>query len=672
MSVVLQNRSLSFASERGKTEKYYGGERIRIVVEGALAPVFNNANSYLKFNVNIDNTKLGAYCIPDPKCGANGIFESIQIRTKNGNVLIEQLDNLPLWEGIRTKYGRNVQDEHLGKLFEGYGNDVNLRYQDVSTIAPKAGGTRPNQVFGNRLGGFQSQYYNHSIPAGNPAVAAPLIATTSSRPAQILYRFNCSGLLRALKDTLTNPIVMGGLIIEFILSRSPVILKVQQVSASESHHSNQPQENNNLVANSYRGAVNYGYGRDAIAGGQFVDANAPSMSENSLKPSRSCLVGAADGDGDFPFAADLSATGIIGTFANQAALVYTDLATTAINNNATIAGLAFGKSADAASMAGRSAVDAIEDCPFTVGSEVLVGRTKGGGVDGGAGLNEGGNLYKLVDAAGVPVKVAQIGLFSKTGGGDQAVCIKFDRDARVAATGGGGNTEVFQNNNNAPLPPCCVALDNITENSVRSHYIDEVELVLDVCDTQPEYIRSMVSQAQSGRTNISIDSWRDVRVNINANSVQNEIFIPTNLNRAYSILVVPENLSLTQTPLNSNILPPVDDLKEYCWNMDGQLVPNQMIKLDRLSVGGYNALAMIELEKCLDQTSIQLRDMRNPAEYFTIGKRITADGMPISLNGKTIKLRLNYKSQPNQVLVHFFIHYNLGIVFEGGQPAIVE
>ncbi len=317
--------------------------------------------------------------------------------------------------------------------------------------------------------------------------------------------------------------------------------------------------------------------------------------------------------------------------------------------------------------AGNLNLDCLLNSPFRVGGTVVVGRTEASGTQGNVGTTAGSNGWLLCadNANTIPsaLRITDIEIGQIVTTGVPVVAIYFDRQS----------DEIPQVNTNALAVgnPICAGL---YPKKAPSYSIDNLQLTLNVVDAQPAYLEKLVKESQSGKTSIAIDTMRDIRVNVSANATQNEIFIPCNLDYVYSMIVVPENLDTIESYLTNNFNPPVRGLNDYVWNMDGHLIPTQRIDLSNISQvgGGISPLQQLELEKALDESPIQMRDMRNPYEYFCLGRRMGSDGESVSLNGKTTKLRINYTSQPNNLLFHFLVYHRKHILIEGGQLVIEQ
>ena len=648
MSAVIQNRNLSFETERG-ADIYRGGEKIRINIPAGVAPVFNNADSYLSCNLTMECPEM--YVIPDPKVGGNGIIEEIVIMDGTQQRVIETLQSLPLLEGLRTKYSRNVNDENLDALFNGFTPITgNLLYQQGSGLVPlnnNAGDATSLPAIANnqRGGGFKSQYYDIRSVDANGAEADPLAnanqeAVSKARPVNIMYRFPFSGLLNALRNSLTNPIVLDGVVLEITLARPEKVLRPQLVRPTASSHV--PLKPNNTYI---------GYGRDLA---HRADAE---MNRANISSARAVANFQTDGDYTYYVSEGFMAGGGAGIWtAGQGA------------GGATIRGIAL-KGISSTNMGaidpagGRGCpVDFPQNCSLSKIGAVVGCYTNGA-------TSNGAQASALIGAnTGLPVKVAAFKRLQVGATGVWRWGIEFDDDTVLG--------------NNLEIDSQVIALMGGTDVGGRvipltaQYAVSDVKFIINVCDTAPNYISGMVKEAQSGRSNISIDSYRDVRVNLPKGSVVNDILIPCNLQRVYTILAVPELLQ-AESILTDNYLPPIDGLRDYQFIIDGKLTPNLRIDLSRVANGRVSALAMLEAEKALDQSTLQLRDMRDPSDYFMIGKRITADGAPVDINGKILKLRLNYDPAntvfPDQnIQFHFFVHYNAGIYFQGGQRVILE
>ncbi len=285
----------------------------------------------------------------------------------------------------------------------------------------------------------------------------------------------------------------------------------------------------------------------------------------------------------------------------------------------------------------------------------------------------GGNKYNIKDLNNCSIKVGShvgVGL----DGAFNALPFKIPNDVSHVQKLGDGRicilfglyalgTQISRDN------PCvCYVADGL-----KSQYtINDLRMVCNVVEADPQYVQGMIQQAQNGQLRIQYNSYTDNRINIVTGALSNEIFIPTDLQRCYSILALNEELR-GHSLLRSDFTPSVVNLADYQWIFSGQNVPNIPIDLSRVADGLVSPLAIIETEKSLDESSISVRNIQNPSNFHVIGRRLGAYGNSVSLLDKTVKCRINYNTNQNKALLwHFFIYHTKMITFQGNSRVVME
>ena len=634
--MTTSNRSVTFNTDRGN-DIYTENQRIIINVSPESAPLINTSDSYLMFSLLMSNDKTGAanpnFCIPDPLLGGCP-FETMTIRTGDNSTVLEQLDSMAIFQGLKNYYGNNSNDEQLQKIYEGRCDLVNSEFVAGNKLIVAAANSRKWSVnaageykIPNRGGGFKSQFYH----------IRDTMLEDCARKTQIMYRFPMSGLLSSMKTELLPNIVLGGVTIELTLMDSSRFLRVQQAEV--------------LIPGT--GRIKIGYGITdrvasataiAISGGQQGFTPSPAPNQRFYAP-------------------DQSSYGYY-TYYDGAGVLQ---ATTAIPPATAITGLVLENSADGGNKYG---LDSIENCSIKVGSKMRVGYQIININDNTAGDTTGALIDSIVTSVefinqrvhirfGVFTTIAAVANVT-TGSllvGNPVICSLSSSGTPSFAAG----TEAGLANTPAQL----------TINLAR-YEISNVEYVANVVETQQGYIETMVKQAQSGQLKIQFNSYDDIRVNIPREALSNEMMIPTDNQRCFSILGINEILQ-TQTILQDSISPSSANLRDYIFILDGIRTPNQAVSLSRMAAGRVDALAMIETEKALLESSIPLKDLRNPSKFITIGRRLGAYGSSVNLLNKTVKCRINYTgSQPLSLLYHFFLYHTKMIQFNNGQLVVMS
>lgn len=632
------NRSVTFNSDRGN-DIYTESQRIIINVSPESAPLINTSDSYLMFSLLMANDKTGAgnpnYCIPDPLLGGCP-FSTMTIRSGDNSTVLEQLDSMDIWQGLKNYYGNNSNDEQLQRIYEGKCDLVNKEFVAGNTVVPAAATTRnwatsaaTDAAIPNRGGGFKSQFYN----------IRDTMLDDCARKTQIMYRFPMSGLLSSMKTELLPNIILGGITIELTLLDSSRFLRVQDVEVD-------------VVGT---GKIKIGYGitsRTASAGVMGISGGQQGFTPGAAPNQRF-------------YGPDKTSYGYY-TYYNAAGALQ---ATTAIPPSTAITGLVLENTVDGGN---KYALDSIQNCSIKVGSKMRVGYQI---TNDAGGINTVGNVTgALIDSVVTSVEFI-----------NSRVHVRFESFTTIAAvanvtTGSilvgnpvicsltSAGTPTFATGTQAGLSN---SITELTTNLAR-YEVSNVEYVANVVETPQQYIETMVQQAQSGQLKVQFNTYDDIRVNISREALSNEMLLPTDNQRCFSLLGVNEILQ-TQTILTDSISPSSANLRDYIFILDGIRTPNQAVSLERMAVGRVNALAMIETEKALLESSIPLKDLRNPSKFITIGRRLGAYGSSVNLLNKTVKCRVNYSgSQPLSLLYHFFLYHTKMIQFSNGQLMVMS
>ena len=625
------NRSVTFNSDRGN-DIYTESQRIIINVSPESAPLINTSDSYLMFSLLMGNDKTGSgnpnYCIPDPLlCGCP--FSTMTIRSGDNSTVLEQLDSMAIWQGLKNYYGNNSNDEQLQRIYEGKCDLINKEFVSGNQLVPTSGTTRnwattTDVKIPNRGGGFKSQFYN----------IRDTMLDDCARKTQIMYRFPMSGLLSSMKTELLPNIILGGVTIELTLLDSSRFLRVQEVEID--------------VLGTEKIKIGYGITeRTASATGIAISGGQQGFVQ--------------DATNDHVYGADKSSYGYY-TYYNGAGALQ---ASAAIPVATAITGVVLQNSADGGNKYG---LDDIKNCSIKVGSKLRVGYDL---------TNAGGNLAGNVTGALIDSLVTSVEFINSR------VHVRFSSFTTIAAvatvttgTISVGNPMVCSlSSSGTPSFATAADLSNtvseLTINLAR-YEVSNVEYIANVVETQQGYIETMVGQAQSGQLKVQFNTYDDIRVNISREALSNEMLLPTDNQRCFSLLGVNEILQ-TQTILTDSISPSSANLRDYIFILDGIRTPNQAVSLERMAVGRVNALAMIETEKALLESSIPLKDLRNPSKFITIGRRLGAYGSSVNLLNKTVKCRVNYSaSQPLSLLYHFFLYHTKMIQFSNGQLIVMS
>lgn len=207
--------------------------------------------------------------------------------------------------------------------------------------------------------------------------------------------------------------------------------------------------------------------------------------------------------------------------------------------------------------------------------------------------------------------------------------------------------------------------------------VSDVQYIANVVDTDPQLLQEQVQLFQSGRLPLPIRSYTNVRVNIPNGALQNEINIPCNLRFVYSVLAYPEANDAQKFQIEESQSDHAG-LKNYNWVLNGLNIPNLPVDLEKVAAGRVSALALKEVEKALKETSIPIKNLRNPNEMFVIGRRLgvysrdgKSDGTYNAIESP-LKLRVNYTTRPTSIVYNFvFFHYKQ-VRQQGNRRVVIE
>lgn len=613
MQVATSNKSVNFLSDRGN-DAYFEREVITIKLDAGSAPLVNTADSYLTFSLKMNRPgqENGAFLIPDPAISAIPI-EQISIFDGNQQTLLEQMDAVGLWHAMKNYYGNNVNDEHLQHIYEGRTLEFNPEY--IANSDGTAATLRRFPTTGASLDATKQPSRGGGFGSQFYQLNNSAYTSDPARKVQIIYRFPMSGLLSAMKSEVLPLVVLNGLTIKITLMEGAKFLSLQKVKTK--------------VIDSTT-SVSIGYGN---------------VDEEALTQNLQLQAGANNN----LYLASKEVYSIHG---------YIDAAGAAqavgVPNATNIRGLILKKAGDGGD---GHEIDHINNCSIKVGSYVGVGINfspagSGGNNDRPAGVSVG-PVQKITQ------RVSEV---EYVGG---RVVVKWAANYLTGASGDQANrANMWASANN---PVVCDLSD------LRSDYqVTDLQMVCNVIQAPPEYITGMIQQAASGKLKIQYNSYRDERVNITTGALANEILIPSDLQRCYAILAVNERLR-AHSVLRGDFQPSRTNLFNYQWIFNGANVPNIPVDLQRLAANRISPLAIIELEKAIDESSFSVRNIQNPGEFPVLGRRLGAYGQSVSLLDKTVKCRINYSpAQNDSLLWHFYIYHTKAIAFEGNMRVVME
>lgn len=202
--------------------------------------------------------------------------------------------------------------------------------------------------------------------------------------------------------------------------------------------------------------------------------------------------------------------------------------------------------------------------------------------------------------------------------------------------------------------------------------VSDVQYCAEVVNAEPGYIQELVSRFASGKSIVQYRTYDDYKINVPKGSTINELYIPADNTRAFSILNYNQEL-VEASPVVENCLPPnglvadgagavVDGIQglEYQFNINGNLIPQLPVSLKDVcrnaNVKGVSVLHQIELEKALMATSIPIKNLMHPGNCLVIGRGLGRDGSTFNLAENSLRLRVNYQHQLKNILTHNVVY----------------
>lgn len=535
----IQTKAVKYFSDRGN-DTYKPKQTIRIKVDPASCPVLNPLETYLKFSLSIPQS-AGDSLVPDPQVYGYP-FETITILDGTEQTVLEQIDNADYLQAVKNYYSSNVNSDNLARVFKGKVSVNPNNFLSGAADDPQAS---------DLGGGINSVYYQVNDDADR--------SIYSGKSVEIIYRFECSGLL-GNSDQILPLIAMNGLVIRLDLRDADTFLR-------------------ELTINSC------GKG-DLNAGGDLIFTTA---------------------DTCYSIQGYYDNVGVLQENAN-------------IPAGTDITGLLFDHADDATGGVNKKGVADVRNFVGTIGSQMIANnQTNGTG---------GTETYNAITS-----------IVQGQGAGANRIGVKF-------ATFQTGGAIMSQG-----CPVCVLRTSNPT------YEVNEVQFIASVVETDAGYLQGLDNQVKSGKgLNLQYYTYQDYPINIQKNLV-NQIYIPATQRRAFSLLTIPESLGARQ-PSYDNYKPAVAGLQDYQLVLNGINTPQLPVSLARLPLSRVDPLHIIELEKAIDQTSIDLRTINEPYNMFVIGRSLGRYNNSYNLNDNSLSMKLNYATVPaeNQILHNFIYH----------------
>lgn len=607
------SKSIKFNTDRGN-DVYRPGEEIKIKIDPASCPLMNTNNSYLQFSFQIPNSKN--YVVPSDKIGCMP-FQSMTVMDGNEQTVLEDIQDLHLLHCMKDYYGQNANDRNLKQIFEGLTDNSIRKYK--ATDPDNYNNTSPQE---NYLGGgIQNQYYQIEGTGD--------ITQDTSKKVQVLYRFNLSGLLNPLRSEILPIIALQGIVIRLKLMPANTLLRVLQIQD---------------VNNAQNALESTGYGRLKLGN---IEPNNPEKCQSL-----------ADTAGT-AFLDDRRVYAYRG-YVEPNNTIHDD---TALPNAETeIKAIILANVAQQGSKCGLCVDEfnnGLRNCLLKVGGKLRLARTAGaapvGDEEFGVRVRNNANT---ADA-----------LISRIYSNDTNVFIEFDQ------TGGAPKVPTAGGTDTAVGTPIIVDLSEA--NTKNTYQISDIQLVCDSVKTDIGYLEALTKKFSSGNMIIQYNCWDDYRINTNTGSNIVESYIPAINTRAYALFNFNENLINASTiPTHEDVLsPPNSDttrISEYQFNINGIQIPQLPVKCDRVAQNRVSPLQIIELEKALEQTDFKIKSIVNPGHHLVIGRGLGRDGSSFNLKDNSLRLRIRYDTQTNNLLQHNLVYSTKAVKVVGGNRVVIH
>lgn len=609
------SKSIKFNTDRGN-DIYRPGEEIKIKIDPASCPLLNTNNSYLQFSFQIPNSKN--FVVPSKRIGCMP-FQSMTIMDGNEQTVLEDIQDLHLLHSMKDYYGQNKNDRNLKQIFEGFTPNPVLKFK--ATDPDNYNNNNPqNNYLG---GGVDNQYFSVDGLAN--------ITSDVSRKVQVLYRFNLSGLLNPLRSEILPVIALQGLVIRLKLLPANTLLRILDVKdLNQANDAIQPT----------------GYGR--LKGGNVVATN-PEKCQSLADAAGTTFI---DNRNVYAYRGYVQADG---TPQDNAVLP---------NAETEIQGIILANVAQQGNKCGLC-VDAfnngLKNCLAKVGGKLRLARTVAG-TPTADGTEFGVRVRNNADTADA--------LISRIESDNTNVFIYFDGGVGGAAkvpASGGADTAVGT--------PIMVDLGEA--NTGNTYQVSDIQLVCDSVKTDPGYLQTLIQKFSSGNMMIQYNCWDDYRINTNTGSNIVESYIPAINTRAYALFNFNE-LLVNASQINGHddvLVPPNSDetkISEYQFNINGIQIPQLPVKCSRVAAKQVSPLQIIELEKALDQTDFKIKSIANPGDHLVIGRGMGRDGSSFNLADNSLRLRIRYDTQTNNLLQHNLVYCTKAVKVVGGNRVVMH
>ena len=252
------------------------------------------------------------------------------------------------------------------------------------------------------------------------------------------------------------------------------------------------------------------------------------------------------------------------------------------------------------------------------------------------------------------------GYIGTTAGGNTGDSVVFflpeDRVNRVVLT----NTQDARDNGGA---------DELPELDIE---LSDCELSILQVEPPAGYVDNMLKKVNGQGVEMDYCTSTLYRGNIvNAQGMTSNL-IPANQSRAYSLLSVPLTQNSQSSYITSSLLAKYEDQRNYQWVLNGNLVPDRPIDLEKYKYEKNPVLHIMENEKAIGNAKNKVRNLWRTNDRLLFGRALSRYGQVHDLQGKTTMLRVTY---PNTVgdtvlLNNNVVHLNRMVIQADGVVVI--
>ncbi len=202
--------------------------------------------------------------------------------------------------------------------------------------------------------------------------------------------------------------------------------------------------------------------------------------------------------------------------------------------------------------------------------------------------------------------------------------------------------------------------------------LSDCELSILQVEPPAGYVDNMLKKVNGSGVEMDYCTTTLYRGNIvNAQGMTSNL-IPANESRAYSILSVPLTQASQSLLHRSSLLARYESQKSYQWVMNGALIPDRPISLEKYKYERNPVLHIMENEKAVGNAKNTVRNLWNTNDRLLLGRALSRYGQVHDLQGKTTMLRVTY---PNTVgdtvlLNNNIVHLNRMIIQADGVVVI--